>query len=416
MPSDLFKPILNDRTRAPNFFNGRLLTGEAMSDEQRAQRVAHELLGHAIGDGVVYGLEVAIATASNTTARPVVTLKSGVAINRRGELLLLAHDTDVQLVRPDEEPENVTQLFRTCTPVSTGTYVANAGVYLLTLSSIRAGNGLAQVSGLGDTPRGCNVKYVVDAVEVRLLELPLSAAILGNQPRLRNAVAYACFGVDDLLDWATDPFATTREPHTLLDDVAALTDCDVPLAVMYWTATGGIQWIDLWSVRRRVTRTRSAAFHPAASDVRRSIGESMALQFREQLAQMLAAGQLAGSATAQTWFRHLPPSGLIPLPALGRAGLDYPTFFSGATTRGPAFVPDADLVPLLSRALDYPPIDLQSAEMFWLYFGVSNMQRANAAGASRAQGFVAFVNGHVEYAANARFDLAYWTFANYARI
>ena len=145
MADSLFTPILNDRTRAPHFFNGRLLTGEAMSEEQRAQRVANELLAQAVGDGVAYGLEVSRATLLDTIDRPVVTVKSGVALNRRGEILLLNSDTQVQLVRPSDPVPEPNKIFRACTPVSTGTYIADAGVYLLTISSVRAGNGQTEI-------------------------------------------------------------------------------------------------------------------------------------------------------------------------------------------------------------------------------------------------------------------------------
>jgi len=100
MATSLFTPILNDRTRAPYFFNGRLLTGETMTAEQRAQHVAHELLAQGLGDGVAHGLQVDVSTAFNTIDRPVVTVKAGVAISRRGDLLLLSEDTPVELVRP----------------------------------------------------------------------------------------------------------------------------------------------------------------------------------------------------------------------------------------------------------------------------------------------------------------------------
>ena len=51
MATDLFTPILNDRTRSVNFFNGRLLTGEDLTADQKANRVAHSLLGQAVGSG-----------------------------------------------------------------------------------------------------------------------------------------------------------------------------------------------------------------------------------------------------------------------------------------------------------------------------------------------------------------------------
>src|SRR6266852_2714580 len=215
MATSLFTPILNNKTRAPHFFNGRLLSGEAMTDEQRAQKIARELLAEAVGDGVVYGLTVEKKSGADIT-NPIVTVKSGVAINRCGEILLLANDTDVQLVRPAHiatPPKTLFGLcdppipdascnsdFQTLQPPQSGTYVADDGVYLLTICSIGAGEGLATVSGLG-APSGCNIKYVVEAVEFRLLELPVDSATRADTAHLRNRVAYACFGVDDMLDF-----------------------------------------------------------------------------------------------------------------------------------------------------------------------------------------------------------------------
>src|SRR5215218_10881664 len=100
MAADLFTPILNDRTRSVRFFNGRLLSGEAMTDEQSGQRAARELLAQAVGEGIAHGFEVREAAGSSTTLAPVLAVASGVAINRRGEILLLNADTEVKLIRP----------------------------------------------------------------------------------------------------------------------------------------------------------------------------------------------------------------------------------------------------------------------------------------------------------------------------
>ena len=51
MANNLLTPIVNNRTRSVNFFNGRLLTGEDLTAEQQANRVAHSLLGQAAGAG-----------------------------------------------------------------------------------------------------------------------------------------------------------------------------------------------------------------------------------------------------------------------------------------------------------------------------------------------------------------------------
>ena len=414
MASSLFTPILNDRTRAPNFFNGRLLTGEAMSDEQRAQRTANELLAQAVGDGVAYGLEVTPASVSSID-RPVVSIKSGVAINRRGEILLLANDTQVQLVRPAEVLPDPTKLFRACTPVTTGAYIADAGVYLLTVSSIRAGNGLAQVNGLGDTPAGCNVKYIVDAVEFRLLELPVAGAILGDVARLRNLVAYQCFGIGDLADFATDPLETASEPRTLLDDIrgVTLTDCDVPLAILYWTAAGGIQWIDLWAVRRRLTETKAAGWLSAFTDLRRATAEAMLLQFQDEIAKVATLPNSVSFA-ATSRFRYLPPFGMIPVGSV--AGRDFSTvaFFATLKVRGPFYLEGSRVASVIRQAAAFFPIDLQSQELIWLYRVRENQQAIDDLTGATPRAGLFFVTGHAPWRGDAHYDVSKWNYASYA--
>lgn len=416
MATDLFTPVLNEHTRSVRFFNGRLLSGEAMTDEQSGLRVARQLLAQAVGDGIARGFEVQVAVGSSTVQAPVLTVGAGVAINRRGEILLLENDTEVRLIRPVNPSQAPDKIFQTCVPPEQGVYIADAGVYLLTVCSIGAANGLAPVTGLGGIQASCNAKYIVDAVQFRLLELPVDEALLPD-PRLRNLVAYQCFGVDGLDDFATDPFGPAPPPATLLDKIRGtrLTDCDVPLAVMYWTATGGIQFVDLWSVRRRVTKT---AIFPslALNDARLAAAEAMMLQFQRQIDELNRAGALNVATNATSYFRYLPAAGLLPLPSGVSGGVNYESFFSSTTWRGPAFVPDEKLEGLFTAALASPPIEIESRELIWLYLGVANTRGANAIAPPRVQGFVAFVNGYVEYAANARFNLARWNYANYSRI
>src|ERR1700759_3891854 len=65
MAVNLLTPILSTRTRSINFFNGRLLAAEDLTSEQQYYRATQTLLGNAIGDGVVTGLEVSISPQSN---------------------------------------------------------------------------------------------------------------------------------------------------------------------------------------------------------------------------------------------------------------------------------------------------------------------------------------------------------------
>src|SRR5262249_1021071 len=155
----------------------------------------------------------------------------------------------------------------------------------------------------------------VDAVQFRLVELPIASDILNDSNRMRNRIAYACFGVDDIASFARDPLGALSEPHTLLDDVQDKTfaDCDVPLAVLYWTATGGVQFLDLWSVRRRLTHSRTATRFPALSDKRLAASEAMVLQFQEQIAGLRRTLGQASSVVASDYFKFLPPVGVLPI-------------------------------------------------------------------------------------------------------
>src|SRR5690242_6690299 len=100
MQVQLQQPLLSGGLRSVNFFNGRLLSAEDLSQDQSANRQAHQYLGQAIGAGVASGLEVREKTGVSTRTAPVVTVAAGLAVNRLGQALPLAEATDIALVRP----------------------------------------------------------------------------------------------------------------------------------------------------------------------------------------------------------------------------------------------------------------------------------------------------------------------------
>jgi hypothetical protein len=414
MAANLFTPILNDRTRSVHFFNGRLLTSEDLTSEQRGQRAMHELLGESIGDGIVRGLEVTIDD-SNTVATPVVRVTGGLAINRQGDPLLLAASTRVQLVRSADAQPSTPSIFSACTPPESGVYVAGAGVYLLTLCTTVVGDGSAPVSGLGGQPAGCNSRYEVDAVQFRLIELPLSDDDFAHPNLLRNRVAYRCFGVDVLPSFATDPF-NTAESTTLLDQLRPrkLTDCDVPLATLYWTASGGVVWLDMWSVRRRVAERWDEAVPTIIERKLRTNAEAILLQFQAQIAEMAKATS-APTLVARNVFDHLPPFGLLPLKVgASEYGFDYHHFFQGRTYRQPIFVNAAKLRPIAENFLLTTPIDMVQNEMVWLYRIVQNSMERNKPGATGPQQYLLFASGQIPYQGDAQFNVSYWNYSNYS--
>src|SRR5918997_968090 len=123
----LLTPIYDEGgVRSVNFFNGRVLSGEDLSDEQEAQRRARRLLGRAVGEGVAHGFEVSEAAESSTTQFPVITVEPGLAINRAGQTLRLGERTQVGLVRREDAPtsEQFGVTFRNCSPLQPQLYVA----------------------------------------------------------------------------------------------------------------------------------------------------------------------------------------------------------------------------------------------------------------------------------------------------
>ena len=122
-----------------------------------------------------------------------------------------------------------------------------------------------------------------------------------------------------------EPFRQTADGSSPYIDVGALTalralelltDCDVPLALVYWTKNG-VQFVDMGSVRRRPVSGPPSQFWPVAVAGGYPItGEAVSIQFQEQIADITRAStpqdQLAlfGASDA---FGYLPSIGLIPI-------------------------------------------------------------------------------------------------------
>jgi len=404
--------------RSVNFFNGRLLTGDDMSREQATQEERVKRLGRAVGDGVAWGFEVAQPKATSPdTSHPVVTVSAGLAVNREGTTLELPADVDVALYRDAAAAPAGAEdgnLFADCQPFATGTYTAGAGVYLLTVAPAEQGEGRAQVNGLGNESAPCNVALEAEALQFRLIRLALTHDELLDKAHLRSHVASLCFDAATLAGEIVDPFGAPVTSWGLVDTLRTqtLTDAEVPLATIGWSVDDGIEFVDLWSVRRRPTRRAGeGAWTSFAGDRRRSDGEARFLQFQAQLAELgvLADDPITLSATAA--FEQLPPAGIVPLSTSHfLAGFDVTAFFHTlTTTEMPMYIEGAKLDDLVLQSFAFPPIDLASDEAIRLYLVRENEQTGTG------QPYVVFANGHLPYRADAEFDLAYWDYSNYAR-
>ncbi|MFL6254447.1 MAG: hypothetical protein ACJ74T_05470 [Pyrinomonadaceae bacterium] len=373
----LLQPVFGGGVRSVNFFNGRVLSGEDLSDEQEAQRRARRLLGRGVGEGVAFGFEVSEAAESSTTQFPVITVEPGIAVNRSGQTLRLGERTQVGLVRREDSQtfEQLGVTFRDCSPLRPQLYVAAESVYLLTVAPAEGREGRAPTTGAGNVPAAFNTRYLVEGVQFRLIEA-VNASNLGDLNTLRNRVAYLCYGADSTRGIAVNPFGTSLDSYGLLDSLRGdiLTDCEVPLALIYWSNVRGIGFIDMWSVRRRLTKTaHSEAWHSLVGDRRTSESEAMVLQFQDHVADMLRNTAVPlNTVAAGQFFRRLPPVGLLPLARRDGTGRDYngvnpTTFFGGHAPPASAFIDVAIVRSLLADAGNYEPVDLTKGEVVWLY-------------------------------------------------
>ena len=415
MAVELLTLIPNEETRRLNFFNGRLLSGDDLTAEQHSHRAMHELLGRAVGDGVVRGLEVALVEEASTPAVPVLRVASGYALNRRGEALVLDDDVDARLtVQPPPRPSAAgPPVFSECTPPQETAYLTNTGIYVLTLCSKQTGEGMTPFGGLTDLPRRCNMRWIVDAVTFRLVPLQATPALLANLSLARNLVAYECLGALLRQQWAADPTARAPLPRPLLEQSRDLTDCDVPLAILYWTQAEGMRFIDMWAVRRRCAAGGIDPDDAVWSSRALAISEAMQRQFDDHLRDIERIALDPETVEARSHFRFLPPAGILPLTTGVLRHFTAEAFFRGATVHQPLYLEAGDVQAVFRAAVDAPPIDLTSPHFLWLYFVRANRQTRAHGGAGVPRHYVLFAAGDVPFFANSRFNRSHFDYSNF---
>jgi hypothetical protein len=447
---ELLEPILADGIFNTNFFNGRLLSAEDLRTEQDAARARLAQVGRAAGAGIVAGLwvdSVTTSAAAGSAAGALVSVAAGLAVNRAGQTLALPDDTEVALVRADDAGEGSTDdagLFKTCVPPVTSTVLTGAGVYVLALTPASGYDGKAQASGLTDVAAGrcCGAKFAVAGVQFKFARLDVTTnKFIEEETRarlltlmragdavslslLRNELAYLCFGEAAFDTLARDPFmlggdgaqAGAGDLGVLADLYAAndLTDCDVPLALVYWSRNG-IEFIDAWSVRRRVTHAPlSDRWSEIEDDPRASAGEATFRQFQDQL-ERLRRTDAPQQVSAREYFRYLPPVGIVPVaPAksFSPRRFVYPKFFDGITCRAPVHLEGARLGALVRHASSFAAHDLDSRQMLWLYW-VRQNTKSIAERSSSARYYLVFTSGHVPFAGEASYDISLLDYSNY---
>lgn len=346
---ELLEPILAGGVRAVNFFNGRLLTAQDLRREQDARHIGDWRLGQAIGAGVAYGLEVR-KHANSTVQEPLVTVEAGLAVNREGQPLHLGSQISIALVRKAVPGAARDGDFGPCDTLSTGTYVAGPGVYLLTIAPASTKEGKALTSGFDQYGGKCNTDAIVETVQFRLIGIKASGlTVPAHDPHeeslYRSELAGLCFGAGDpahskLLGTAIS------DPVTKLA-ATALSNCDVPLALFYWTLNAGLRFIDQWAVRRTVIpRNADEVWVPLLAPRLRLDSEAFLRQFQAHLAELLKEpGIDPATLTADAALVWLPPVGVLP------AGMNWRTFLGPMAPPSAKDTDAALLRGILHRAL-----------------------------------------------------------------
>jgi hypothetical protein len=378
----------------------------------------------------------------NPGPQPLVRVSAGLAINRLGQALALAQDTDVALTADLPTPATAaTGLFAPCTPPGTVPVGSNAGVYILLMApASRYSNERAPLHGFADNGRinGCGTRDTIEGAQFRLAFVDVQDAakvgtamaavlpgLLGTTDaaglsRLRNLLAHVCLGSIDAPDITTDLFSylgtNAQTPvYGVIGRLRAagdLTDCDVPLALIYWTGSG-VQFLDMWSVRRRLIQPDLTPW-PHAGEQRLAEGEAAFLQFQEQTAYItrpsVTRAQLV-QIEARNHFHHLPAAGVIPFTTgISNRGFDYLKFFNGLTIRDPVFIEGMKVPSLFRLSYTYPAIDLAQKELIWLYMVRENRE---VSGTPQPQPYLIFTSGYIPYQDDAQYDLYRWQYSNY---
>jgi hypothetical protein len=417
----LEEPVTGGGITSVNFFNGRLLTGEDLSREQVAQRAARERIGRALGAGVAYGLDVAEAKGASTASRPVLRVEPGMAVSEEGAVLELAARTEVVLVRERQAGDAPpTELFADCPNGGGGTYSAGFGVYLLAIGPAERRQGRAPTSGLGNVDASCNTNLFVEGVAFRLVRVRIAAGDVASPQLLRNHVAAKAFGVgDEHRDrFLSNPFGEPPSGYGLVDELrsSCLTPGEVPLAVLAWTAAGGIQFVDTWAIRRRIVASAADASWPMlVGDRARAESEAMLLQFERHIADILTSTGSPQGIRARDRFEYLPPVGIIPIVGVRpNRGFNAGVFFgSQASTR--AEMTDARVLhTLVHEGLMHEPIAVGAGkERIQLYLLWENVSAARRGASSQLA--LVFAKNTIPYRGIARFGDAYWELSRVAQ-
>lgn len=478
MAVELNTPVTTDGLRSVPFFNGRILTAGDLEVEQKAARERLRRLGRGVGAGVIEGLGVERVEDDAPTS---VRVRAGTGLTVGGRVVHLPTTVEVNLVSGAAADGGLGTdgEFDDCAVVH-AIARGGTGAYLLVVEPSTETSGRAPRVGLesNGAADSCGPEKELEGARLRLVhpgELvraglseedaarldSLSETIRadrssGETPEvrdrsmLRSLLAHVCLGtfagerrrarLFDRIARASGLEAGPDGEHALLSgdlfdrlrEKGCVHEDVLPLALVFW-AYDRIEFVDVWSVRRRLHRrdggrspanpVSAASGLPVAGERRRATVEASIYQFQDQLSGLSSEiePEELPAVTAKQFFRFLPPVGMIPVTDFGAVpGFDPDEFFAGCALTDPDGVEGRrtslllGLAPLGSALDLHRPTVHEPAEderpfvrQYWIR---EDLQEAERTGGSVHQLFAA---GDLPWIGAPWYDLSRWDYANY---
>lgn len=247
-----------------NYFDGKFLRAEDLTAEQRYLRSLVELSNRAGGHGIAHGFDVIQRALGELEIGP------GLAIDPEGRVLLLPAATTVGLTNLIEKTRQTVSLrstmagfkaaaFGDCIAVkeTPPTQVLDSGdLYLITIAHAEALCGEEDVYGklceeacVTSTDRPFRIEGIVLRARPLVLSVPLPTSGIGlGLKHWRSRVASAYYD-DERRRVANLISKAGLESDVWCHGAVPETGSEVPIAVVGRVGTG-IQFLDLWTVRR----------------------------------------------------------------------------------------------------------------------------------------------------------------------
>ncbi|WP_321415745.1 hypothetical protein [uncultured Desulfobacter sp.] len=423
MTTDLLNPVLSELKNI-NFFEGRLLTGRDLQEQEAANFLQHWQLGRILGSGIAEGLEVYIEKDGSDGTPPVLKVMKGLAINGKGQVLELAKDyTMVRLARELYIPDPPDSYFKECVPPTTSVVPNGAGLYMFVMSPAKAYEDFAPRTGLqtDGALSDCGRRYIVDGIQFRLVEFnpttlsgipdnivtDLEDLLTGKNPakksepirlsKLRNIAAHLCFGTQALNRLTTDIITANnggldKIENNALEELSGLglfSECDVPLAFLYWTLDG-LAFCDLWSVRRPVVFPQKI-IHPQRNNIYQAVR-----QFHDQFYSISNIETIEIS----DYFRFLPPWGQIPVKEPqynSSSGIELKRLFGSKYNRLPSVIGAGEFSMLQEASLNQNARHINDIDRIEVFYIAENIKALFEGTEQQLIGFFTFKEINISY-------------------